>query len=100
MLRANSERLGLGQRALGLLDQALKRGRILNRQVRQNLAVQFDSRDFQPVDKLVIAQPVQLRSSSNAHNPQRPILPLPLLPPAVSELEAAFYGLFGRAVEF
>src|SRR5450432_4265776 len=96
-----SERLVLsGDRALGLYRQSRKRPRILHRNVGEYLAIQFDPGRLQPMNELVVTHPVQFGRRSNAHNPQRPKLPLPLLPPRVSELETAFDGLFGGAVEF
>jgi hypothetical protein len=52
------------------------------------------------VDELVVAQPVQLRCRTNPHDPQRPKLPLPLLPSRIRELEPALYRFFGGAVQF
>ena len=46
--------------ALGLRCQAGKSRRIFYRQVRQNLAIEFDTRHLQPVDELVVAHAVQL----------------------------------------
>src|SRR2546429_9960719 len=68
----------LRQRALGLLRERLKPRRILHSNVRQNLAVQFHSGDFQSMDELVVTHPVQLGRRANAYNPQRTILPLHL----------------------
>jgi hypothetical protein len=52
------------------------------------------------VNKLVVAQSVQLGSRANPHDPKRPVLPLPLFPAAICKLEAALYGFFRGSVEF
>ena len=58
-----------------------KSRRIIYRQIRQNLAIQFDASDLQAVDELVIAHAIQLRSGADAHNPERAELPLRCLRP-------------------
>src|ERR1035441_5222317 len=84
----------LRQRRLRLLRQTGKRRRVLDRQVRLNLAVQFHPGLLQTVDELVVAQPVQLGSRANPYDPKRPVLPLPLLPSTVCELEPTLYRFF------
>ena len=54
--RAGS-RLG-ADRALRLLCQIGKSGRVIHRQVRQDLAIQLHARLLQPVNELVVAHPV------------------------------------------
>src|ERR1700681_3268096 len=86
-------------RALRLRRWTRKSRRILHRQIRQNLAIQFNPRNLQPVDELVVAHPIQLRGSADAHDPQRTELPLTLLAPRVGKLQSALDGFFCRAVK-
>src|SRR5712671_5401685 len=99
MLKAESFLRGPADGALRLLGEALKSARIPHRQVGQNLAVEFDSRNLQTVNELVVAHSIQLGSGADTHNPQRAILPLALLAAGVSELEATLDGFFRGTVE-
>src|SRR5262245_41600515 len=85
--------------ALRLLGEAVKGGGIVDRQVSQDLAVELYARCFQSVDELVVAHAVQLGSCADTHDPQRAELALFLAPSGVGKFQAAFYGLFGRAIQ-
>src|SRR5580698_3545638 len=99
MLNAGLELRRPAESAPRLLGEALKRGSVLNRQVGENLAIQFDSCFLQAVDECVVAHPIQLGGGPDAYDPQRAKLPLALLAPAVGELQAALDGFFSRPVE-
>src|SRR6266700_856088 len=90
---------GPAESALRLLGEAFKRGSIVNGQVRKNLAIQFYSCCLQSMNKLAVAQPVQLGRSADAHNPQRAVLALFLFSSRVGELQGAVYGFFRRTVQ-
>src|SRR5579871_3327364 len=92
-------RVGLRGRALRLLAQRRKPRWVVHRQIGQNLAVQFDARLLQSTDELAVAEAVQLGGGADAHDPDGAELALFLLAAAVGELQAAFDGLFCRAVE-
>src|ERR1700752_1017048 len=89
----------LRQRRLRLRHQPRKPRRIIHCQVRENLAVEFDSGLLQAVDELVVAQPVQLGGGADAHNPQRADLPLALLASGIGKLQPALDRLLRRAVK-
>ena len=91
---------GSAQGALRLLGEALKGGGVVDRQISQNLAVELNARALQSVDELAVAHAVQLGSGADADNPQRAVLALLLLASGVGEPQAAFHGLFRRAVQF
>ena len=86
--------------APSLLGEALKGCGVPYREIREDLAIQFDSGFFQAVDERVIAHSIQLGGGANAYDPQRSILPLALFASTVGELQAAFDRLFGRPVQF
>src|SRR5205814_2511354 len=87
------------QRALRLLGQALKAGRVFHRQLGQDLAVEFDSALFQAADKPAVAEAVLLGGGADAHDPDGAELALLLLASGVGKLEGALHRLFGGAVE-
>lgn len=63
--------------------------RILNRDLRQDLSVQFDAGLLEPEDELVVAESVLTCSSSDANNPEPAEIPLSRSPVAVRVLEGA-----------
>src|ERR1700681_2490971 len=85
--------------ALRLLRQTFKSGSVPDRKVCQDLAIQFYACLFEAVNELVVAHPIQFGGGADAHDPQRPELPLALFAPGVCELQAALDGLFGRPVQ-
>ena len=85
---------------LRLLGEAFKCAGIVHRQVGQDLAIQFHSALFEPVDELVVAHPVQFGGGADADDPERAILALLLFASGVGELQAAFDRFFGGPVEF
>src|SRR6266576_1735190 len=91
---------GSTQRVLGLLDQALKGSRIMDRQIGKDLTVQFYAAFFQAVNELAVTHPIHFGGRSDAHDPQRAVLTFFLLAARVCELKAALDGLFGGAVQF
>src|SRR3954447_11118513 len=64
---------------LGDLGDAGKRGRIANRDVSQDLAIESDACQLQPVDQLAVGQAVLASSGVQADDPQRAHLALTLL---------------------
>src|SRR5580700_11141956 len=80
--------------ALRLFAQRRKPGGIVDRQIGEDLAIQFDAGLLQTIDEHAVAQPVQLSGSADAHDPDGAILALLLLAAAVGELKSAFYRLF------
>src|SRR4029077_285850 len=99
-LEARSSELPRFQRALGLLREILKCGRVFYCQVRENLAIEFNAGLLQAVDELRIAQGVGLGRGADTHDPQRAVLAFALLAARVGELQSALDGFFGGAVEF
>src|ERR1700678_4470823 len=76
-----------------------KSGRIFHRQIRQDLAVQFDAGLLQSADELVVVQPVQAGGGANAHDPDRPVLALLLFAAGIGKLQSALDGFFRGAVK-
>ena len=74
--------------------------RIVYRQVRQNLAIQFHACLLQAADELVVVQSMQARSRADAHDPDGAVLALLLLAAGVGKLQPALDGFFRRAVKF
>src|SRR3954468_16224836 len=64
---------------LGDLGDAGKRGRIANRDVSQDLAIESDACQLEPVDQLAVGQAVLASSGVQADDPQRAHLALALL---------------------
>src|SRR5579872_7056454 len=87
------------QSRLGLLGEALEAGGIVDRQVRQNFAVEIHAALLEPVDELAVAQAVELGGGADAHDPQRAILPLFQPPSGVGKLQPALHRFLGGAVE-
>src|SRR5438270_9622865 len=88
-----------GESALRLLGEAFKGTGIVYRQVGQDLAVQLHAALLQAVNQLAVAQAVELGSSADADDPQRPVLTLFLTATGVSELQPALHRLFGRTIK-
>ena len=86
---------GLGECALGLIGERGKAGRIVDGEVGQNLAIQVDSPQLKTVDKLRIADPVELGGGADADDPEPAELALLLLAADVGEFETAFNGFLG-----
>src|ERR1700749_1605959 len=59
------------ERALGLLDDRLERGRLVDREIRQNLAVDGDTRLRQTVDKAAVSQLERTHRGVQALDPER-----------------------------
>src|SRR5271166_791325 len=87
------------QSALRLLGEALKRGRIFNREISKDLAVEFDTGSLQAVNELAVAHAVQFGGGADTHNPQRAELAFALFASGVGELQTAIDRFFRRAVE-
>ena len=85
--------------ALRLLGEALKRAGVIHGQVGQNLAVQFHACFLQPVDELVVAEPVQSGGRGDADYPQRAELALLLASSGEGKLQAAVDGFLGGPVK-
>src|SRR5882762_2096115 len=88
------------ERALCLLGEVLKGARVFDRQVGEDLAIQFNASFLQTADELAVAHAVQLGGGANADDPQRAVLALLLFTPGVGKLQAALDGFFGGAIEF
>ena len=91
---------GLCRGGLRLLAQRRKPSRIVDRQIGEDLAVQFDVGLLQAVDELAVAEAVQLGGSADAHNPDGAELALLLLAAAVGKLQPALDLLFRLTVQF
>src|SRR6185312_11991852 len=87
------------QSRFSLFGQTFKASGISDRQLRQNLAVQFHPGLLKPADELAVAEPVQLGGGADAHNPQRTELALLEPAPGVRELQPALHRLFGGTVQ-
>src|SRR5450432_411613 len=78
-LAVKLSRLGLFRRRSSSFrrrHQARECGRVLHRNVCQNLAIQRDAGSFQPVNQLSVGQTVQTRRGTDTLNPQAAILAL------------------------
>ena len=90
---------GLGECALGLIGERGKTSRIVDGEVGQNLAIQVDAPQFETVDELRIADPVELGGCADADDPEPAELTLLLLAADVGEFETAFNGFLRCLVE-
>src|SRR3954468_16589708 len=90
----------LGERRFGLRREAGKPSRIVYRQVRQDLAVQFHSALLQPVHELAVAQPIKASRRADAHDPDAAELALLFLAAAVGELQPALHRFLRCLVQF
>jgi hypothetical protein len=61
---------GLGECALGLIGERGKASRIVDGEVGQNLAIQFNTPQLKAVDELRVADPVELGGCADANNPK------------------------------
>ena len=87
------------QRGLGLVHQIGKPGGVLDGDVGEDFAVQFNAGLLEAVDELRIAEVVQLGGGGDADNPERTELALLLLAAGVGKLQAALDGFLGCLVE-
>src|ERR1700710_4469 len=83
---------GLAERALGLLGQGGKPCSVVNGQLGENLAIQFDPGQLQAVDKLRVADAAQLGGCTDTDNPERAKLALLLAAADVGKFETALYS--------
>ena len=91
--------MAVGRRRARLLTETGKRRGIVDGDVGQNLAVQFQSRLLQSADKPAVADAVLLRGGGDADDPQRPVLALLLPPAGKGELQSALDRFFRRPVQ-
>jgi len=82
-----------------LVDESGEASCVLDGDVGEDLAVQFDASLLQAVDQLRVAEVIQLGGSRDAHDPQRTELALLLLAACVGKLQAALDGLLGCLIE-
>src|SRR5690606_39049224 len=85
------------ERALRLLGQRGKPGRVVHGDVRQHLAVQGDAGLGQAVHEAAVAQAVHARGGVDAGDPQRTEVALLLLAADVGVLQGLGDGLLGNA---
>src|SRR5581483_1629304 len=88
------------QGALCRVDQLAESRFIVQRHFRQNLAIQFQTRRLQTVQELAVAHARLAASRVDAHDPQRTIFALLVLPPDVGEFETALYRFLRGAIQF
>src|SRR3569623_1011405 len=81
---------GLGQRRLRLCDDGAKRGFFVHRDVGENLAVELDARELEPVHELRIGQAFGADAGVDALDPQAPEGPLLHLAVAIGVLAGRF----------
>jgi len=84
---------------LRLRDERVEACFVVQRDVRQNLTVQVQTRDFQSVQELAVGNTGRAARGVDADDPQRTILALLVLAADVCELQTAFDSLLGCAVE-
>src|SRR5580704_15295130 len=85
-----------------LLRGANQRGesfRVMHRHVRQNLAVDLDAAELEPVNQLAVGGAVVAGGGSDALNPQRAEVALAISPVAITIAQRAVHRLFRRPVE-
>src|SRR5580698_6866250 len=87
------------QMLLGRLGQKRKTFRVAHGHVRKNLAVKINTAYLQSVDQLAVAEAVVAGRSSDALNPERPVIALPHTPVAIGITKRAVDRFFRRAVE-
>jgi hypothetical protein len=73
---------------------------IFRRGLRQNLAVQSDSRQFQPVHELAVRKPGFARGGADTDYPERPEIALLALAACVGKFEGALDSFLCGAVQF
>jgi len=91
---------GFSVGAFGGLHQRGEAGGVICGNVSQDLAVQLDAGLLEAADELVVADPLGSGGGADAYDPDRTILALLLLAPAIGELQPALNRLFGGAMEF
>src|SRR5271155_2871574 len=82
-----------------LLHQCLEARRIVDGDIRQNLAVQIDARALQPVDELAVGNLRSPTCGVDAHDPKRAKVALLDTPADVAVTESFFDGLLRRSVQ-
>src|SRR5579883_2157185 len=87
----------LGQMALGLFDDRGERGRLMDGEFGQDLAVDFDPGRGQPGDEAAIGQAVLAHGGVDALDPQRAEFALAVLAVAIGVLHRLFDRLLGDA---
>ena len=71
----------------------------MQRDIRQNLAVQIDAGGLQAVHELAVGNAGFAAGRIDADNPERAVVALLVLAADIGELQAALDGLLGCAVE-
>src|SRR2546427_569456 len=94
-------RLRGGKRRGGFrfFGELAERGRVPHRQVRQNLAVNLNAGNLQPVHKLAVGQPRVARGGADSLNPELAGLPLFVSAGSVGKTLRAIDGLLRRLVQ-
>src|SRR5262245_29787291 len=75
-LRLSLFRPGLGREGPGLFRELREAGGVAYRDVGQHLAIELNSRGFQAVDELAVADAVQTRGGPDTLDPQAAVLAL------------------------
>src|SRR5713226_1718347 len=73
--------------------------RLLGGKVSENLAIQFDSREFQSVHELRIVQAVQARRGADPNDPERAKISLLQLPAGIGEVQSTLDRLLGGTIK-
>src|ERR1044071_8381151 len=91
-----SENLRCVQRGARLLGERRKRRRIVHREIGENLSIDFDAGELEPVDECVVVHVVLMRTRIDPHDPQLTEIALLILAIAVGVFPGALDGLLGR----
>jgi len=83
----------LGERGARLIDQGLEGLGLADRDVGENLPINFDAGEIEAADKSAIGQPVHADGSVDALNPKSTESPLPGPPISIGVLAGFFEGL-------
>ncbi len=85
---------------LGRIEDGIKRCRVVDREIGEDLAVDLDAGSVEALHKSRIAQSTLSDGSADALNPESPELPLPLLAVVVFVLTGLVDRILCVAVEF
>src|SRR5215469_1185779 len=90
---------GLGREGLGLFGELRKAGGLAHGHVRQDLAVEGNSRGLQAMNELAIGEAVLPGGRADALNPQAAVLPLLVAAVALGVTVCAIRGFLRRLIE-
>lgn len=86
-------------RSFGFLNQRCEAGRIVNRNIGQNLAIQVNSRALQPADEFAVRDVRNPAGRVDTDDPQRAEISLLQPPSDISVTERFLYRFLGGPVQ-